>query len=142
MEQRGHSPRLVMAVEEALRQGRCRRLEAHLRPAAARRSSNFVSRVGHTKKHVDVTVTWVGEEGKPVFLTAVGLFTVRVWRGSGVTARLEVVRMEGLEEVVEVASMRVNLLGSSEVVAVQEIALPRHVALQPGARSADLLSTP
>ena len=139
VEQGRHSPRLVMAVVEALRQGHCRRLEAHLCPAAARRSTYGVGEVvGATKAHVDVTVSWVGEEGKPLFLTAVGLFTVP---GVGVRkiVRLEVVRMVGLEEVVEVASMTVHLLGghSSKVAAVQEVTLPKHVVLQPGARSAD-----
>ena len=138
-----HSPRLVMAVVEALRQGHCRRLEAHLCPAAARRSTYGVGEVvGATKAHVDVTVTWMGEEGKPLFLTAVGLFTVP-GVGTKKVARLEVVRLGGLEEVVEVASMPVHLLGShsSKEAAVQEVTLPRPVALQPGTRSADYLNT-
>ena len=98
--------------------------------------------VGATKAHVDVTVTWMGEEGKPLFLTAVGLFTVP-GVGTKKVARLEVVRLGGLEEVVEVASMPVHLLGShsSKEAAVQEVTLPRPVALQPGTRSADYLNT-
>ena len=116
----------------------------------------LVGKAGQTRAHLVFSVQWVGEEGesKPIFLVGLGLYptvgnkydTINKTEEGRKMVTVKVTKVEamkGLEEGAVLASLPVELLQepslASDSWAVQEVHLPRALALQPGSRLREIL---
>ena len=91
---------------------------------------------GQTRAHLVFSLQWVGEKGeaKPLFLVGLGLYTIPERDGKK-RVTVKVTKVEGLGDGPVLALLPVDLLGAGSLKeAVQEVHLPRALALQPGSR--------
>ena len=88
-----------------------------------------------TTAALEFSLRWAGEvEGKPVFLAALGLYTVPE-PGRIKMVEVRVSQVQGLGEGAALAKLSVRLCGAAEQAqAVQEVPLRTPLALQPGQR--------
>ena len=120
----------------------------------------MVGKAGQTRAHLVFSVQWVGEEeeSKPIFLVGLGLHptvgnkydTINKTEEGRKMVTVKVTKVEAMKGLAEglakgavLASLPVELLQepslASDSWAVQEVHLPRALALQPGSRLREIL---